>query len=27
VNAYDNTIAYTDAFLAQVIDLLDAEAG
>ena len=24
VNAYDNTIAYTDAFLAQVIDLLDA---
>ncbi|MCX7288670.1 MAG: phosphoethanolamine--lipid A transferase [Rhodobacterales bacterium] len=25
VNAYDNTIAYTDWFLAQVIDLLDAE--
>jgi lipid A ethanolaminephosphotransferase len=24
VNAYDNTIAYTDYFLAQVIDLLDA---
>ncbi len=24
VNAYDNTIAYTDAFLAQVIDLLQA---
>ncbi len=24
VNAYDNTIAYTDWFLAQVIDLLDA---
>jgi lipid A ethanolaminephosphotransferase len=24
VNAYDNTIAYTDTFLAQVIDLLDA---
>jgi lipid A ethanolaminephosphotransferase len=24
VNAYDNTIAYTDRFLAQVIDLLDA---
>jgi lipid A ethanolaminephosphotransferase len=24
VNAYDNTIAYTDHFLAQVIDLLDA---
>ena len=24
VNAYDNTIAYTDFFLAQVIDLLDA---
>jgi lipid A ethanolaminephosphotransferase len=25
VNAYDNTIAYTDTFLVQVIDLLDAE--
>ena len=25
VNAYDNTIAYTDWFLAQVIDLLEAE--
>jgi lipid A ethanolaminephosphotransferase len=25
VNAYDNTIAYTDHFLAQVIDLLEAE--
>jgi lipid A ethanolaminephosphotransferase len=25
VNAYDNTIAYTDRFLAQVIDLLDRE--
>ncbi|MDP3197638.1 phosphoethanolamine transferase [Tabrizicola sp.] len=25
VNAYDNTIAYTDWFLAQVIDLLDAQ--
>jgi lipid A ethanolaminephosphotransferase len=25
VNAYDNTIAYTDYFLAQVIDLLEAE--
>lgn len=25
VNAYDNTIAYTDYFLAQVIDLLDAQ--
>lgn len=24
VNAYDNTIAYTDYFLSQVIDLLDA---
>lgn len=24
VNAYDNTIAYTDHFLAQVIDMLDA---
>jgi lipid A ethanolaminephosphotransferase len=24
VNAYDNTIAYTDTFLSQVIDLLDA---
>ena len=24
VNAYDNTIAYTDHFLSQVIDLLDA---
>ena len=24
VNAYDNTVAYTDVFLAQVIDLLDA---
>jgi lipid A ethanolaminephosphotransferase len=24
VNAYDNTIAYTDFFLSQVIDLLDA---
>jgi lipid A ethanolaminephosphotransferase len=24
VNAYDNTIAYTDYFLAQVIDVLDA---
>lgn len=24
VNAYDNTIAYTDWFLAQVVDLLDA---
>ena len=24
VNAYDNTIVYTDWFLAQVIDLLDA---
>lgn len=24
VNAYDNTIAYTDHFLAQVIDLLEA---
>ena len=24
VNAYDNTIRYTDQFLAQVIDLLDA---
>jgi lipid A ethanolaminephosphotransferase len=24
VNAYDNTIAYTDWFLAQVIDVLDA---
>lgn len=24
VNAYDNTIAYTDHFLAQVIDILDA---
>ncbi|WP_374646535.1 phosphoethanolamine transferase [Tabrizicola sp.] len=25
VNAYDNTIAYTDHFLAQVIDLLDGQ--
>jgi lipid A ethanolaminephosphotransferase len=25
VNAYDNTIAYTDHFLAQVIDLLESE--
>ena len=25
VNAYDNTIAYTDWFLAQVIDMLDAQ--
>ncbi|WP_136645631.1 phosphoethanolamine transferase [Tabrizicola sp. YIM 78059] len=25
VNAYDNTIAYTDHFLGQVIDLLDAQ--
>lgn len=25
VNAYDNTIAYTDRFLAQVIDLLEAQ--
>jgi lipid A ethanolaminephosphotransferase len=25
VNAYDNTIAYTDRFLAEAIDLLDAE--
>lgn len=25
VNAYDNTIAYTDRFLAQAIDLLEAE--
>jgi len=25
VNAYDNTIAYTDYFLAQVIDILQAE--
>lgn len=25
VNAYDNTIAYTDHFLAEVIDLLDAQ--
>lgn len=25
VNAYDNTIAFTDWFLAQVIDLLDAQ--
>ena len=25
VNAYDNTIAYTDHFLAQVIDMLDAQ--
>jgi lipid A ethanolaminephosphotransferase len=25
VNAYDNTIAYTDHFLAEVIDLLEAE--
>ena len=24
INAYDNTIAYTDWFLAQVVDLLDA---
>jgi lipid A ethanolaminephosphotransferase len=27
VNAYDNTIAYTDWFLAQVIDTLQAEDG
>jgi lipid A ethanolaminephosphotransferase len=25
VNAYDNTIAYTDHFMAQVIDILEAE--
>ena len=25
VNAYDNTIAYTDTFLSQVIDLLDSQ--
>jgi lipid A ethanolaminephosphotransferase len=25
VNAYDNTIAYTDRFLSQVIDLLDSQ--
>lgn len=27
INAYDNTIAYTDRFLAQVIDLLDRQTG
>jgi lipid A ethanolaminephosphotransferase len=27
VNAYDNTIAYTDRFLAEVIDLLDRQTG
>jgi lipid A ethanolaminephosphotransferase len=27
VNAYDNTIAYTDRFLSEVIDLLDRQTG